>query len=198
MSKIKRFKLALMLAFISTVLISFVNFGTSCESITNKVIRFHIPAASNSDYDQSLKLKVKDEIFLYVTKMLENSKSYKESLDIISNNIENIENKVNLILIEEGAEYKAEAKIKESFFKTRKYEGFTLPAGSYTSLYIKLGSGEGENWWCALYPSLCLNPAFGEKVLTENEQDIIESQSENEISFLIYEWFLSLKIFLGL
>ena len=131
MSKIKRFKLALMLAFISTVLISFVNFGTSCESITNKVIRFHIPAASNSDYDQSLKLKVKDEIFLYVSKMLENSKSYKESLDIISNNIENIENKVNLILIEEGAEYKAEAKIKESFFKTRKYEGFTLPAGSY-------------------------------------------------------------------
>ena len=198
MSKIKRFKIALMLSFISTVLISFINFGTSCESITNKVIRFHIPAASNSDYDQSLKLKVKDEIFLYVTKMLENSKSYKESLDIISNNIENIENKVNLILIEEGAEYKAEAKIKESFFKTRKYEGFTLPAGSYKSLYIKLGSGEGENWWCALYPSLCLNPAFGEKVLTENEQDIIESQSENEISFLIYEWFLSLKIFLGL
>ena len=189
----KNIKKAFVCSFVLCVLLSFFSFSYIAENLSEKVIRFHIPANSDSEIDQEIKLKVKDEIFEYVTRLLKESKSYKESENIIINNIENIDSKVNLILSEMNVDYKAQAKVIKEYFKTREYDTFTLPAGEYTALRITLGEGKGENWWCALYPSLCISTSLCENELSENEISLIENKEENKISFLIYEWFLEIK-----
>lgn len=185
-------KKAFICAFVLSCLLSFFSFSNTAQNISNKVLRFHIPANSNSSFDQSVKLKVKDYIFNYVTDLLSESKSYKESEKIIINNIDDIKNRTNRLLKEMNVNYKAEAKVIKDYFKTREYDTFTLPAGEYTALRIILGEGKGENWWCALYPSLCINSSLSANELTENEAMLIENKEENKVSFLIYEWFLEI------
>lgn len=194
----KNFTKAFICSFILCVLFSMFTFSCTAENLCEKVIRFHIPANSNSETDQNIKIKVKDEVFLFVTEMLKDSENIEESKNIIKFNIDKIKNKADSVLQRENASYRAEVKLHEDYFKTRNYSNFTLPAGNYTSLKITLGEGEGENWWCAVYPSICIPASSDFDCFTENEQKIIFNDNEVKFSFLIYEWILNIKNFFNL
>ena len=183
-------------AFIVCVVFSMLGFTANCENLTDKIIRFHIPAASDSEYDQNVKLKVKDEVFSFVTEITENSTDKSAAEKVIEENLTQIEEKANQILKLEGAAYKAKAELINEYFTTREYDTFTLPAGNYTALKITLGSGEGKNWWCALYPSLCVASSGGFESLSESECELITEKEENEYAFKFYEWFLNIKEFI--
>ncbi len=179
---------ALVGGFVLAVLFSFFGFDTLCTDIENKVLRLHVKANSDSDYDQQIKLAVKDKVFTAAGKLTEDCSSMEEAADVIENNLDILVSVANEFLASFEVPYTATGKLDTSFFGTREYGDFTLPAGEYLALRIDLGEAEGENWWCALYPALCTGSAVKYDNFTKTEENIITSTDEEyEIRFRFYE-----------
>ena len=123
----------------------------SAESISDKVLRLHILANSDSTEDQNIKLGLKN-YFLDNTKELFSGKTIEENIAIAENNKKQIENICNNYLKSYGKT--AFVTIEKEFFKTRVYDDFTLPAGVYNSIKITIDEGKGHNWWCIVFPSV--------------------------------------------
>ena len=119
--------------------------------------RIHIRANSNELYDQEVKYLVRDVIVDYLTPIVANCKSKQEAKQEISTRLNEISNVATLALLENGYGYTARAKMKRENFPTRCYGEFTLPSGVYDALIVELGEGEGQNWWCVIYPPLCFS-----------------------------------------
>lgn len=118
-------------------------------------LRIHIRANSSSEEDQSVKYLVKQSVVEYLTPYLSKCDTKKKAVEILTEQSEEIELVVDKVLEENEFSYKSSAKIKNELFPTRVYEEYTLEQGYYDALIINLGSGEGENWWCVVYPPLC-------------------------------------------
>ena len=127
------------------------------SSIAEKVIRFHVLANSDSDIDQEIKLKVRDDVGAYMEQLLSESESIEETRRIIRENLTEITEVANQSLMEQEAGYRATASLTYSEFPEKEYEGLTFPEGEYEALTITLGKGEGHNWWCVMYPNPCFS-----------------------------------------
>lgn len=147
---------------------------TSAESISDKVLRLHILANSDSAEDQNIKLGLKN-YFLDNTKELFCGKTIEENIAIAQNNKTQIENICNKYLMDYGKT--AFVTVEKEFFKTRVYDDFTLPAGVYNSIKITIGEGKGHNWWCIVFPSVCLNSCSEamSEYLTDDEMKLVTS-----------------------
>ncbi|MEG1427891.1 MAG: stage II sporulation protein R, partial [Oscillospiraceae bacterium] len=148
----KRIEKILISGFLLAVVFSFFGFSANCEGISNKVLRLHVLANSNSEYDQRIKLAVKDVVSQYAESLLSGAENLDESTEIINNNLQNIEHIANQKLKELHVHYEAKAIMKNAYFGTREYKDFSLPAGEYQALRILLGEASGKNWWCVVYP----------------------------------------------
>lgn len=124
--------------------------------IPNEAIRFRVIANSNTNYDQDIKYKVKDEVQSYMSTVLQNIDTIDMSRVIISSNLSNIENKVAEVLTKENYNLPYKVNFGLNYFPPKKFKGITYDDGYYESLVITLGSGQGDNWWCVLFPPLCL------------------------------------------
>ncbi|MGN0312598.1 MAG: stage II sporulation protein R [Lachnospiraceae bacterium] len=127
------------------------------SSIARKVIRFHVLANSDSDMDQEIKLKVRDDVGVYMEQLLSESESIEQTRQIIRENLTGITEVANQSLREQEVDYRAVASLAYSEFPEKEYEGLTFPEGEYEALTITLGKGEGHNWWCVMYPNLCFS-----------------------------------------
>ena len=144
------------------------------QGISEKILRFHVLANSDSDEDQDVKLKVRDGVGVYVEKLLAQSDSRKETEQILNDNMDEIIDRANEILNENGMKYQATARIAQVEFPDKTYGRYTFPAGNYRALQIKLGKAAGHNWWCVLYPSLCfIEDTYG--VVTEEKKEDLKS-----------------------
>lgn len=139
-------------------------------------LRFRVIANSNSEYDQTIKLKVKDKIQIDLYNLLKNTKGIEEARNIINNNLTNISDNVRKVLEEENYNYDFSINFGQNYFPQKKYKGITYDEGYYESLVITLGEGKGDNWWCVLFPPLCLL-----------EAEEIEETNEVEYKFFIKE-----------
>ena len=138
----------------------FAIFPTDAEAeIYEDTIRLHILANSDSAEDQSLKLKIRDRLLLEYGNLLQGSASVSEAKNLTSGLIPNIERDAKEWIIELGYDYDVRATLTTEWYETRDYEDFTLPCGYYTSLRLIIGEGEGKNWWCVMYPPLCMEMA---------------------------------------
>ena len=126
------------------------------EDISNKVFRLHILANSNSTEDQNTKLMLKNFI-LENSKDVIGGKTLDEAISNAKNNRNDITEMCNEYLKSIGIDYKVVVSVVKEYFKTRVYDDFTLPAGKYNSLKIELGEAKGHNWWCIVFPSVCLS-----------------------------------------
>ena len=146
------------------------------EDISNKVFRLHIRANSDEMFDQNLKLKVRDELLNDTESIFNNCKSVDEAIRSAKDNIDIIKDSVINTIRANGYEYGCSVRIGKEYFNTRKYDDFTLPAGVYESLIVEIGSGKGHNWWCVMFPSVCISGCTKDfdEVLTENERNLIE------------------------
>lgn len=140
-------KLIILLAFISFI---FLLTSNSSLEIPTESIRFRIIASSNSFKDQQLKQKIKNDLVNNIIPNILTDVSIQESKNLINNSI----NKIEDILNKYDIIYKIN--FGQNFFPQKDYQGITYPAGNYESLVITLGEGLGDNWWCVLYPPLCL------------------------------------------
>lgn len=118
-------------------------------------LRIHIRANSNLEVDQNIKYIIKDEIVAYLTPVISTCTTKKEFQQKLQENLSNIECISSRILAQNNFNYKASAKVTNEYFPARTYDNLTLESGYYDALIINLGSGEGNNWWCVVYPPLC-------------------------------------------
>ena len=127
--------------------------------IYEKTLRFHVLANSDEEVDQELKMKVKEELIGYLTPILESCESAEESEEALASMVGQIEEKAREILAREGSDLCCKVVLGREYYPTRDYENLSYPAGEYRSLRVYLGRGEGKNWWCVLFPPLCLDAA---------------------------------------
>ena len=135
------------------VILIFCPIETSSESV--QYLRIHIRANSNQECDQAVKYKVKDAVIEALIPLVSEIESFDEAKEKISQNFDLIERTADNVLLENGFAYKSRAKIDNEYFPTRTYEEITLEEGYYDALILELGSGEGNNWWCIVFPAFC-------------------------------------------
>ncbi len=150
------------------VTLSFARFTMDEElEIYDKTLRLHIPANSDSEIDQNVKLKVRDEILKLLEKPLSYCESRDEAAEVVQNMTKDIEFTANKVLSDNGLDYKATAKVTTEYYPEKSYGDITLPAGTYRSLKIELGKADGQNWWCMLFPQVCVGTAKPSETLAE-------------------------------
>ena len=125
------------------------------------MIRLHVVGASDSEADQKVKLKVRDAIVAALQGEIEQISDAEAAKAYLQENLKAIEEIANETLKSAGFSQKATVSLMEEAFPVRHYDTFSLPSGVYQSLRVTIGEGEGKNWWCVVFPSLCL-PATGE------------------------------------
>lgn len=118
-------------------------------------LRLHIRANSNSEIDQNVKYEIKSVLVEFLTPCFGSVKSKEEAVELVRKLKVDIEKKCDEILIERGFNYKSNVKVDNEYFPTRSYSNVTLDAGFYDAVIVELGTAEGDNWWCIMYPPLC-------------------------------------------
>ena len=167
----KRIKLSLCFGLICAVLLSMTNFNALCDDLRQNVLRLHIIANSDSTIDQELKLKIRDEILKEASSVFAEADSLSLAQSKAREKLSYFSDIANKVIKENGFSYKATVSLGDCFFETRHYDTFSLPAGEYRSLIIKLGEAKGKNWWCVIFPSVCIPAA------TSNLRDSVKEES---------------------
>ncbi len=127
------------------------------QRLNEELIRFHVVANSDSAQDQALKLQVRDAVTESLTQAMADIADVEQAMVYLRENLSSIERIANETLAAAGCADRAVAQLMEEAFDTRYYDTFTLPAGAYEALRITIGDGEGQNWWCVVFPTLCMS-----------------------------------------
>ena len=162
-----RLRLSLLCGLLFAIFASFAHFNVACDDLRTNVLRLHIIANSDSESDQALKLKIRDSILKNSGEMFYETENVEEAVAVASKSLDRIEAIANKVIAESGFDYTAKAQICDGYFETREYDDFTLPAGVYKSLTVTVGEGDGKNWWCVIFPEVCL-PAASDASLTDS------------------------------
>lgn len=141
----------------------------SALNTQNEYLRIHIRAHSNAQDAQAVKYKVRDEIVEYLTPFVAEYENKSEALRGIEGNLSEIAEIASQTLRKNGFSYGATAELTVESFPTRVYGEYVLPAGEYAALILRLGSGQGDNWWCVVYPPLCFAAPSGRNVIYKSK-----------------------------
>ena len=185
----------LLFGFFCAVLFSMLGFTAQCESIPDKVFRLHVLANSDSAEDQALKLRVRDRILEESAGLMDGVSTREEAEAAAAQSLPKLQAAAEDEIRQAGYGYSVQAEITHMYFPTRHYESVTIPAGEYDALRISIGEAKGKNWWCVLFPALCLpvaeNGAQLSDVLSSSQLDVV--QGNYEIRFKAVEWYEQLK-----
>lgn len=163
----KNVELGVLFGLICAIVLSFTHFEARCNELRDGVLRLHIIANSDSEQDQALKLAVRDEILKSSTNIFKNCSSVNDAITVANTNIDEINKIANSVLKQNGIDYTASVCVGDRYFNTREYDDFTLPAGTYKSLVVDLGAAQGKNWWCVVFPCVCV-PTASDVSLTDS------------------------------
>lgn len=161
--------------------------------MTDKLIRLHVIANSDSEFDQSVKLKVRDAVLSQADLLLSSCTDKQSATEIITQNLDVLENTANRVLAD--CPYTAICTLEKTEFDKRVYDNFTLPAGEYDSLCVKIGDASGKNWWCVCYPGLCLSAVSKiEDYETFTSDDLVILKTPDKVSYKLFCFELIRKI----
>ncbi|MCM1316034.1 MAG: stage II sporulation protein R [Prevotella sp.] len=195
--KKNKFNIIFIGGFILTLILSnagtFVRDGMALDNLRSSVLRLHILAESDSERDQNLKLKVRDEILK--SGILDGAENLSDAENIAREKIPEIIRISEKTLQENGCNLPVSAEITDMHFDERVYGNITMPAGDYKALRIKIGSAHGHNWWCVMYPPLCLpaacevkeNPETTAVFFNEKENDIMKKPEKYRVRFALWD-----------
>lgn len=173
------------------------NFAAKTEDISDNVLRLHILANSDSEDDQALKLKVRDAVLDAGENVFSGAENVQDAEKKIIADSDEILKVAQKVIEAEGYDYGVSLEITDDVFPTRTYGNITLPSGEYRAVRLVIGEGEGHNWWCVMFPALCL-PGAGETsldaVLTEDEIELVESDPGIDVRFKIAEVFENIRV----
>ena len=197
---LKRLGISFLIALTICVSASVSGFEAKCEDLRDTVLRLHILANSDSESDQALKLKVRDAVLESGVVSFEKCTNLSEAKKAAEDAIGKIEKIAEKTITEAGFNYSVEVKVDKSYFNTRVYDDFTLPAGVYDALIVKIGKAEGKNWWCVMFPSLCVSAAGGEELndyVEKGTAKIALQPQKFQIRFKTVEIYEEIKKFLS-
>lgn len=153
MKKIIKFTICVVLI---ALVLEFAGLWQDRQTLKDELIRLHVVGASDSEEDQRVKLQVKDAIVDYLQPIMEKLPTKEQAMNYIRRNLSVLQELSNQVLDRLGIKDRANVTLKPERFERRVYDTFMLPAGVYDSLRITIGTGEGKNWWCVAFPTLCL------------------------------------------
>ena len=192
----------LVLLFLAFLFFTISSYAKSVSSdISDNFFRLHILANSNSEEDQKLKLKVRDEILKYMETLSYDGLQKSDAINLTIDNLENFKEIAINTIKSEGYDYPVNLEIGNFYFPTKEYGNISLPAGYYDALKINIGKAEGNNWWCSLFPPLCfvdissgvIDESSKETLnenLTDDEFDIITNDNQTvKLKFKLVEMF---------
>ena len=206
-SKIKPFLVIILLLslYITICAISYVDIVS--EDLADSVFRLHIIANSDSEEDQNLKLKVRDELLSYMNNISKNCNSKDEVIELAKKHSNEFKEIASNVVKSNNFDYDVNVEIGPSQFPTKYYGDISLPSGSYDALKVTLGKAEGHNWWCVMFPPLCfvdvssgIVPDSSKQEMKENlndeEYSLISNSEDTEVSFKfkLIEFFQNLKL----
>lgn len=166
-------------------------FYHSCLALSEDVLRVHILANSNSAADQSLKMAVRDRVLEECSAYYQDCSDKDEAMEVTRRHLAQISDAAYDEVCAHGFRYPVRAQISRAYFPTRYYEEFTMPAGWYDSLRLTIGDGGGDNWWCVMYPTLCVGAASKAEMsdqLDEGEYRVVTSD-KLDFRFKLVEYF---------
>ena len=166
MKKLLSFLLSLILILVCAAFIAKQALEEEME-IYEKTLRLHIPANSDSAEDQAVKLLVRDAIIEYLREPLATCQNRDEAIAKVQSLTTQITLKANEVLKSNNKSYSAKVSVVNEYYPEKAYDGLTLPAGEYASLKIELGEADGQNWWCVLFPQVCVGTAKPEETLAQ-------------------------------
>ncbi|MBE6859956.1 MAG: stage II sporulation protein R [Ruminococcus sp.] len=181
---------------IASILISnFVVTGQRLDNLRNNVLRIHILANSDSDEDQRLKLCVRDTLLEHSEEIFGSSLSLEKAVENAEDGLAEAEKIAQAVIYENGFDYSVTAEIDNIYFNERQYGDITMPKGMYKALRIKIGEAEGHNWWCVMYPPLCIPVAdkvteseeVKEDFFSEEEIEIMEKPKKFKVRFMLWD-----------
>ncbi len=157
----------------------------SVEDISSKLIRFHVIANSDNEKDQALKLKVRDQVLEYIQPLLKDSDSIQESREILKRENEKILQIATQVIADNGYNYSVESTLDKEYFPIKTYGNITLPQGEYEAYRIIIGNGEGQNWWCVMFPPICfVDITRGEVAYEETEKEMKRVLDDKEFNMV--------------
>lgn len=159
--------------------------------IYDDTVRLHILANSDSAEDQALKLKIRDDVLEEYGFKLSSAKNVDDAESLIYTDIHGIEDFVQTKINDYGYSYDVNVQFNNEWYETRNYENFSLPAGYYDSLQIRIGKAEGKNWWCVMFPPLCLDAATSDIPYSDSEYSLITKKYN--VKFKILEMLMELS-----
>lgn len=175
----------LFLLFAIFIAITINSYASSVSNnIKNNFFRLHILANSNSTSDQELKLKVRDAILSYMREISYKDLTKDEAILLTKNNLENFQKIAEKVIEDEGFSYPIKVEIGNFYFPTKYYGNISLPAGYYDGLKIEIGTGNGDNWWCTLFPPLCFVDISAGIIDEETEKDLKENLNSEDFAII--------------
>lgn len=215
----KRFILVICMLILTAVVVNEIVYGVALggnkrdadllDSVSHKLIRFHVLANSDSAEDQSLKLKVKDEVLKVISPELSKCKNIDESREVLKKNDAKIKKVAEKVIKENGYTYTVNTSLSKESFPVKAYGTITLPQGNYEAYRILIGNAGGRNWWCVMFPPLCfIDVTKGEvakskteaemkRVLDQEEFDFVNNESDNvQLKFKAAEIFNDIKSYI--
>ena len=190
-----KLKITAALAVVVAFVFNICGFAADCAQVRRDVLRLHVVGASDSEFDQQLKLKVRDAVLEQGGVIFNGTVTADEAEKIITPRVTELKAVAEAVLLENGCDYTVDITVGEEYFSTRCYEKFTMPAGVYTAVRVNIGSAEGKNWWCVMFPPLCLPAATADAdaFFTDDEMKVVSSSPEYEPRFKIVEIIESIR-----
>ncbi len=193
----KRLEISVLLAFVFSVLLSMTALNTECAEIRSSVLRMHVLANSDSEEDQALKLQVRDRLLEISREIYSHAATREEAIRQTNTHLQLLQEEAQKVVVLRGYDYRVSVALENSYFTTRTYGDVTLPAGNYQALRVVIGEGEGHNWWCVMFPPLCISAASEDEaqlseVLTPQQMELVETDGY-EVRFKcveLYEEFM--------
>lgn len=197
MSLSKKIKISVTVGIVVAILFSICSFAKTSEEIRSDVLRLHVIANSDTSVDQNLKLRLRDYILQEGKDIFNGSVKVENAVEKIEPVLPELEKSAKAFVNQAGFDYDVKISLSNEYFTTRTYETVTLPAGKYLALRVVIGSGEGHNWWCVMFPPMCV-PAADKKdeienVFSEKEIKLVESKPKYEPRFKVVEIYEQLK-----
>lgn len=190
--KLLKIEISIAVSLLICFVFNITAFSNKCDGIRDKMLRMHVIANSDSAEDQNLKLKVRDAVLLKGKEIFDGSITAGEAEEKIKPHIAELEETALSVIKNEGYDYDVNITVQKDYFKTRTYDNsVTLPAGYYTAVKVIIGEGNGKNWWCVMFPPMCLPAANAEckidDVLNSDENNIVSNGNKYKIKFKIIE-----------
>ena len=166
----KKFYVAIVVLLVTLMALSFLPVHGERE-VYDTVVRLHVLANSDSEADQALKLMVRDGVLEAAAPLVEGCTTQAQAVEALTAHLSDLESAALAVIASEGYDYPVTVLLGEEDYPTRTYDSCAFPAGTYVSLRVLIGEGEGQNWWCCLFPPLCLSAATAK---SDNEDAFIQ------------------------